>query len=88
MLCVYTAFGHFSLNLVWTSCIPTSSVAEHLMVETYRGCVNGFTYTDMFDFSFAWLFVKIPRVPCEGRIKDHKVYFILKILEVLQVMCP
>ena len=42
MLCVHTAFGQFSLNLVWTSRIPTPLADEHLMVEMYRGCVNGF----------------------------------------------
>ena len=46
-LCVRTAFGQFSLNLIWTSFIPTPSADEHLMVKRYRGWVNGYTQTDM-----------------------------------------
>jgi hypothetical protein len=45
-------FGQFSQNLVWTSCIHTSSTYEHLMVETYRGSVNDFTHMDMSDGLF------------------------------------
>jgi len=52
-LCVRTEFGQFSLNLVLTSCIPTSSGDEQLIVVTYRRCVNGFTHTDMWEGLFA-----------------------------------
>ena len=88
MLCVHTAFGQFSLNLVWTSRIPTPLANEHLMVEIYRGCVNGFIQRKEKQICrLVYLrdyFIKGMRAVS----KTVKFTLLLQSLEVLQVFCP
>ena len=65
---MHTGFDHFSPNLVFILCIPNSSGDKHLMVETYRGCVNGFTHTYMSDGLFTWLRVKSKGMRAESKL--------------------